>query len=254
MASSAVMNGGSSGPAAARKQGRAGGARSPSSAARARLAAGGGGLHRAMGWVGVRERLWGGYAAEIRIPSSRKRVWIGRFEHAMQAALAYDAAMFLFYGRDLPKLRRYNFPDAPRPSFPEFVRRALTVANVKAIADEHARNVVRFAPIPPPVIPAPPPAAAAPAAPPLQVAPPVPLQVAEAGGAAAAGAGGGTAIEAAAAGAATPTVTADARDIYIDADILTGPDCQFPGGPIPDEDFVRLMDMDVDVDLIFGDL
>jgi hypothetical protein len=63
-----------------------------------------------MGWVGVRERLWGGYAVEIRIPSSRKRVWIGQFQHAIQAALAYDAAMFLFYGRFLPKVHRYNFP------------------------------------------------------------------------------------------------------------------------------------------------
>nr|XP_034601343.1 ethylene-responsive transcription factor ABI4-like [Setaria viridis]TKW11191.1 hypothetical protein SEVIR_6G217800v2 [Setaria viridis] len=234
MASSAAN--GSSG--AAREQGRA------------RLAAGGGGLRRDMGWVGVRKRLWGGYAAEIRIPSSRKRVWIGRFQHAMQAALAYDAAMFLFYGKTLPKLRRYNFPEAPRPSFPEFVRRALTVANVKAIAEEHARSVGRFAPLPPPVIPA----------------PSAPLQVAEAAGGAAA-AGAGVAVEAAAAGAGVAvdiapaagvgatTTAADRRvndEIYIDADILTGADCQFSGAPVPDEDFVRLMDMDVD--LIFGDI
>jgi hypothetical protein len=93
-----------------------------------------------MGWVGVRERLWGGYAAEIRIPSSRKRVWIGRFQHAIQAALAYDAAMFLFYGRFLPKVHRYNFPEGLRPNLSEFVRRALTVANVKATAEDHTRR------------------------------------------------------------------------------------------------------------------
>ncbi|KAG2579946.1 hypothetical protein PVAP13_6NG303300 [Panicum virgatum] len=125
------------------------------------------------GRAGAAQGRVAGYAAEIRIPSSRSRVWIGRFDHALQAALAYDAAMFLFYGQKLPKLRRYNFPATPRPNVPEVVRKGLTVANVKAIAEKHGRSFGHFLPLPPaPMIPAAPPAVA-------------PSQMAEAGGAAA---------------------------------------------------------------------
>ncbi|CAO2169660.1 unnamed protein product [Urochloa humidicola] len=238
----------------------------------------------ASGWVGVRQRLWGGYAAEIRIPSSRKRVWIGRFEHAVQAAVAYDAAMFLFYGRVLPKLRRYNFPGAPRPPVSEFIRRALTVANVKAIAEDHARRFGRFlVPLPPhvgivpAVVPAPPPPAPASFVPVLPAPPtavlPAPvlpmLVVAQAGGTDSAGAGvvaddataagvGVVAVDATVdggAGAAANTTVAGGgqgdEEVFIDADILTAADLQFPD-PVPDEDFVRLMDMDMD--LIFGEI
>jgi hypothetical protein len=48
--------------------------------------------------------------------------------------------MFLFYGRFLPKVHRYNFPEGLRPNLSEFVRRALTVANVKATAEDHTRR------------------------------------------------------------------------------------------------------------------
>jgi len=257
MASSAPTSGMSSGAArkAARRAGsrRAAAVRPPAPVPRA-----GGGLHRDLGWVGVRERLWGGYAAEIRIPSSRSRVWIGRFDHALQAALAYDAAMFLFYGQKLPKLRRYNFPATPRPNVPEVVRKGLTVANVKAIAEKHARSFGRFFPLPPPpVIPAAAPAAA-------------PPQMAEAaGGAAAAAAGAGLAAplqvppaagEGGVAVDATPVVGAGATavagdrhgddEVYIDAEILTAADCQFPSNP--DDDFIGLLD--VDMDLIFNEI
>ncbi|XP_039855403.1 ethylene-responsive transcription factor ABI4-like [Panicum virgatum] len=211
-----------------------------------------------LGWVGVRERLWGGYAAEIRIPSSRSRVWIGRFDHALQAALAYDAAMFLFYGQKLPKLRRYNFPATPRPNVPEVVRKGLTVANVKAIAEKHARSFGRFFPLPPPpVIPA-----AAPAAAPPQMA-----EAAAAAAAAAAGAGlaaplqvppaageGGVAVDATPVVGAGATAVAGDRhgddEVYIDAEILTAADCQFPS--YPDDDFIGLLD--VDMDLIFNEI
>nr|TKW11190.1 hypothetical protein SEVIR_6G217700v2 [Setaria viridis] len=167
-------------------------ARPAAAAAVAAPAAGGARIHQDMGWVGVRERLWGAYAAEILIPSSRKRIWIGRFQHAMQGR-----TMFLFYGRNLPKLRRYNFPAGPRPNFSKFVRRALTVANVKAIAEDHARRFWRFVPVPPPVIPAPP------------AAPAPPLQVVEAGGALATDAG--VAVNAPSAGVGATTTTVDGR-------------------------------------------
>uniref|UniRef100_A0A0E0L8Y8 AP2/ERF domain-containing protein n=1 Tax=Oryza punctata TaxID=4537 RepID=A0A0E0L8Y8_ORYPU len=90
-------------------------------------------------YKGVRLRQWGKWAAEIRLPNSRKRIWLGSYDTPEKAARAFDAAFICLRGAEA--IAGLNFPESPPPPPPPAVARTGNLRDqVYAFAVSHANR------------------------------------------------------------------------------------------------------------------
>lgn len=65
-------------------------------------------------YAGVRQRKWGKWVSEIRVPGTQERLWLGSYSSPEGAAIAHDVAMYCLRGSSASD--KLNFPLQRMPS------------------------------------------------------------------------------------------------------------------------------------------
>ncbi|KAF8733198.1 hypothetical protein HU200_015575 [Digitaria exilis] len=91
-------------------------------------------------YKGVRRRKWGRWVAEIRLPHSRERIWLGSYDTPEKAARAFDAAYVCLRGPTGGADGLINFPSSP----PDVAGRTTDPDEVYAAAVSHANRATVF--------------------------------------------------------------------------------------------------------------
>ncbi|KAA8522539.1 hypothetical protein F0562_013100 [Nyssa sinensis] len=102
------------------------------------------------GYLGVRRRPWGRYASEIRNPYTKERHWLGTFDTAEEAALAYDLSSISFSGIERARTNFYYPlwalpspsppppPPPPPPPTPELEEGDIHCMDTSSIEDDES--------------------------------------------------------------------------------------------------------------------